>query len=55
MKLRNKDTKKYLLSVAVCTFVAYVVPAIFLYGEIYYGIMWAICICLLNVITALIA
>lgn len=55
MKLRNKDTKKYLLSVAVCTFVAYVVLAIFLYGEIYYGIMWAICICLLNVITALIA
>lgn len=29
MKLRNKDTKKYLLSVAVCTFVAYVIPYIF--------------------------
>lgn len=55
MKLRDKDTKIYLLSVAVCTFVAYVVPAVFFYEEIGYGIMRAICVCLLNVITASLA
>ena len=55
MKLRNKDTKKYLLSVAVCTFVAYVIPYIFLYGGAYYGIGRTICFCLLNVSTALLA
>lgn len=55
MKLRNKDTKKYLLSVAVSTFVAYVIPYIFLYGGAYYGIGRTICICLLNVSTALLA
>lgn len=55
MKLRNKDTNIYLLSVAVCTFVAYVLPAVFLYGGAYYGIGRTICICLLNVSTALLA
>ena len=55
MKLRNKDTKKYLLSVAVSTFVAYVIPSIFLYCGVRDGIILAICICLLNVSTALLA
>ncbi len=55
IKLRNKDTKKYLLSVAVCTFVAYVIPIISLSGGIYDGIIRTICICLLNVSTALLA
>ena len=55
MKLRNKDTKKYLLSVAVSTFVAYVVPSIFFCGEVNAGIAWTICVCLLNVTTGLLA
>lgn len=55
MKLRNKDTKKYLLSVAVSTFAAYVVPSVFLYLGVYDGIIGTICICLLNVSTALLA
>ena len=55
MKLRNKDTKKYLLSVAVSTFVAYVLPSMFLYLGVYDGIIGTICICLLNVSTALFA
>lgn len=55
MKLRNKDTKKYLLSVAVSTFVAYVLPSIFFYGEVYEAIIRTICNCLLNVSTALLA
>lgn len=33
MKLRDKDTKKYLLSVAVSTFVSYVVTFISFMGE----------------------
>ena len=32
MKLRDKDTKKYLLTVFVATFVAYIIPAVVLYG-----------------------
>ena len=28
MKLRDKDTKKYLLTVFVATFVAYIIPAV---------------------------
>lgn len=55
MKLRNKDMKKYLLSVAVSTFVAHVVPAVFFYGEVNAGIAQTICVCLLNVTTALLA
>lgn len=55
MELRNKDTKKYLLSVAVCTFVTYVGISVFFYGGAYYGIGRTICICLLNVSTALLA
>lgn len=55
MKLRNKDTKKYLLSVAVSTFVAYALPSIFFYGEVYEAIIRTICNCLLNVSTALLA
>ena len=46
MKLRNKDMKKYLLSVAVSTFVAHVVPAVFFHGEVNAGIAQTIC-CLL--------
>ena len=55
MKLRNKDMKKYLLSVAVSTFVAHVVPAVFFHGEVNAGIAQTICVCLLNVTTALLA
>lgn len=55
MKLRDKDTKKYLLSVAVSTFVSYVVTFISFYGRVYYDIIetTCVCICLLNVVTAL--
>ena len=35
MKLRDKDTKKYLLTVFVATFVAYIIPAVVLYGTFY--------------------
>ena len=57
MKLRDKDTKKYLLSVAVSTFVSYVVTFISFYGRVYYDIIetTCVCICLLNVVTALLA
>ena len=57
MKLKNKDTKKYLLSVAVSTFVSYVVTFISFYGRVYYDIIetTCVCICLLNVVTALLA
>ena len=55
MKLRNKDMKKYLLSVAVSTFVAHVVPAVFFHGEVNAGIAQTICVCLLYVTTALLA
>ena len=34
MKLKNKDTKKYLLSVAVSTFVSYIVTFISFYGGV---------------------
>lgn len=57
MKLKNKDTKKYLLSVAVSTFVSYVVTFISFYGRVYYDIIetTCVCVCLLNVVTALLA
>ena len=57
MKLRDKDTKKYLLSVAVSTFVSYVVTFISFYVRVYYDIIetTCVCICLLNVVTALLA
>lgn len=56
----NYETKKQgheenLLSVAVSTFVAHVVPAVFFYGEVNAGIAQTICVCLLNVTTALLA
>lgn len=37
MKLRDKDTKKYLLTVFVATFVAYIIPAVGLVLGIFYG------------------
>lgn len=40
MKLRDKDTKKYLLTVFVATFVAYIIPAVVLY----LGYLWALCL-----------
>lgn len=57
MKLRNKDTKKYLLSVAISTFVAYIIPSTFLYFGVgsFGGITLSVCCCLLNVSTALLA
>ena len=57
MTLSDKDTKKYLLSVAVSTFVSYVVTFISFYGRVYYDIIetTCVCICLLNVVTALLA
>lgn len=44
MKLRDKNTKKYLLAVAVSTFVAYIVPAVALYMGRFPGFMLTICI-----------
>ena len=44
MKLRDKDTKKYLLSVAVSTFVSYVVTFISFYGRVYYDIIETTCV-----------
>ena len=40
MKLRDKDTKKYLLTVFVATFVAYIIPAVVLY----LGYFMALCL-----------
>ena len=42
MKLRDKDTKKYLLTVFVATFVAYIIPAVVLYLGHFMGIMLTI-------------
>ena len=44
MKLRDKDTKKYLLTVFVATFVAYIIPAVVLYLGHFMGIMLTNCI-----------
>ena len=44
MKLRDKDTKKYLLTVFVATFVAYIIPAVVLYLGHFMGIMLTICL-----------
>lgn len=44
MKLRDKDTKKYLLTVFVATFVAYIIPTVVLYLGHFMGIMLTICI-----------
>ena len=46
MKLRDKDTKKYLLTVFVATFVAYIIPAVVLYLGYFMGVMLTICISL---------
>ena len=48
MKLRDKDTKKYLLTVFVATFVSYIIPAVVLYLGHFMGIMLTICISLFN-------
>ena len=53
MKLRDKDTKKYLLTVFVATFVAYIIPAVILYLGHFMGIMLTICISLFNLSMAL--
>lgn len=55
MKLRDKDTKKYLLTVFVATFVAYIIPAVVLYLGYFMGIMLTICISLFNLSMALLA
>ena len=55
MKLRDKDTKKYLLTVFVTTFVAYIIPAVVLYLGHFMGIMLTICISLFNLSMALLA
>ena len=55
MKLRDKDTKKYLLTVFVATFVAYIIPAVVLYLGHFMGIMLTICISLFNLSMALLA
>ena len=55
MKLRDKDTKKYLLAVFVATFVAYIIPAVVLYLGHFMGIMLTICISLFNLSMALFA
>ena len=55
MKLRDKDTKKYLLTVFVATFVAYIIPAVVLYLGLFMGFMLTICISLFNLSTALLA
>ena len=39
MKLRDKDTKKYLLTVFVATFVAYIISAVGLYLGYFMGII----------------
>ncbi len=39
MKLRDKDTKKYLLTVFVATFVAHIIPAVVLYLGLFMGFM----------------
>lgn len=44
MKLRDKDAKKYLLTVFVATFVAYIIPAVVLYLGHFMGIMLTNCI-----------
>ena len=54
MKPKNKDTKKYLLSVArkyVCFLHSYIT---YLLWRVYYDIIetTCVCICLLNVVTA---
>ena len=55
MKLRDKDTKKYLLTVFVATFVAYIIPAVVLYLGYFMGVMLTICISLFNLSMALLA
>ena len=55
MKLRDKDTKKYLLTVFVATFVAYIIPAVVLYLGHFMGFMLTICISLFNLSMALLA
>ena len=55
MKLRVKDTKKYLLTVFVATFVAYIIPAVVLYLGYFMGVMLTICISLFNLSMALLA
>ena len=55
MKLRDKDTKKYLLTVFVATFVAYIIPTVVLYLGHFMGIMLTICISLFNLSMALLA
>ena len=55
MKLRDKDTKKYLLTVFVATFVAYIIPAVALYLGLFMGFMLTICISLFNLSMALLA
>ena len=55
MKLRDKDAKKYLLTVFVATFVAYIIPAVVLYLGHFMGIMLTICISLFNLSMALLA
>ena len=55
MKLRNKGIKTYLLSVAIVTFIAYIVPSIVLYLEGYGGVILSACISLLNVNIAVLA
>ena len=55
MKLRDKDTKKYLLTVFVATFVAYIIPSVVLYLGHFMGIMLTICISLFNLSMALLA
>lgn len=53
MKLRDKDTKKYLLTVFVATFVAYIIPAVVLYLGYFMGFMLTICISLFYLSMAL--
>ncbi|AZS28150.1 hypothetical protein [Butyricimonas faecalis] len=55
MKLRNKGIKTYLLSVAIVTFIAYIVPSIVLYLGGYGGVILSACISLLNVNIAVLA
>ena len=55
MKLRDKDAKKYLLTVFVATFVAYIIPAVVVYLGHFMGIMLTICISLFNLSMALLA
>ena len=55
MKLRDKDTKKYLLTVFVATFVSYIIPAVVLYLGHFMGMMLTICISLFNLSMTLLA